>query len=326
MSDIKVSIVIPVYNSERYIKQCLDSIISQDFTNLDIIIVDDGSSDNSYKICEKYKNIDLRIRLYRQENKGVSAARNKGISEAVGEYIIFIDSDDYVDSKFVSRMVDNLLKESSDLVITNYKIFNTDTKEIEYNSNRKSELLSSLSFFSNYWTNYHLGYVNAPWNKIYKMDIISEHNLTFPIDISMGEDGYFNVQYLHYCKTIYINNEYLYNFRIHSSQSTKKIFKNHFYMLNKIFDNLENELSKYKLLENKVYADIHYFEYFNELKLSFYYLFKDKSINLSNKITTLKYICKDNRVNTMIKRIKGKTFKDKLFLLFIKFVSLYRRR
>lgn len=321
MDDIKVSIVVPVYNSERYINHCLDSIISQDFDNLDIIIIDDGSTDNSFAVCKDYKNRDCRVKLFKQQNKGVSAARNKGINEAIGEYIVFIDSDDYIESNFISSLLKLLINESVDLVITNYKIINTATGITEYNAKKESKLVSTYSFFYDYWKNYHLGYVNAPWNKIFKMSIIKDNNLRFPTDISMGEDGYFNVKYLHYCKNIYIYEEYLYNFRIHPTQSTKKIFKNHFYMMDKIFDNIEIELRRYKLLESESFKEIHYVEYLNELKLSLYYLFKDNTIKLRKKMILLKSICEEKRTQIMLNTVKGKNFKDMLLLFLIKIIS-----
>jgi glycosyltransferase involved in cell wall biosynthesis len=103
-----VSVIIPVYNTEEYLDKCLSSIINQTIKNIEIIIIDDGSNDNSKNIIDKYMNIDSRIKYYYQSNKGVAAARNKGISLANGDYIVFIDSDDYVDSTFIEKLYNNI--------------------------------------------------------------------------------------------------------------------------------------------------------------------------------------------------------------------------
>ena len=96
MSNNKISIIVPIYNSERFIADCIESLINQTYQNIEIILIDDGSSDNSYEICKKYQSLDSRIILISQVNSGVSIARNKGIKVATGQHIMFVDSDDYV--------------------------------------------------------------------------------------------------------------------------------------------------------------------------------------------------------------------------------------
>lgn len=118
-SNLCVSIIVPIYNVEKYLTRCLDSIVEQTYRNLEIILVDDGSTDNSGEICRQYAERDSRIRLFQQENRGQSAARNVGLDNMTGEYIVFVDSDDYISTRFVEILFESLLK--SDVLIARCK-------------------------------------------------------------------------------------------------------------------------------------------------------------------------------------------------------------
>ena len=119
-----VSIIVPVYNTEKYLSKCLDSLIKQTYKNLEIILIDDSSTDNSIAICKDYQKKDERIKIYQKENGGPASARNYGLEKARGEYILFIDSDDYIDIKAVSLLIDNYSEDT--LVGLREKINNSD--------------------------------------------------------------------------------------------------------------------------------------------------------------------------------------------------------
>ena len=123
MNDTLISIVVPVYNVSQYLERCIQSVIYQTYENLDIILIDDGSTDNSGLICDKYAKIDKRIRVLHQQNSGLSAARNAGIEIAKGKYITFIDSDDYVDSDYVSFLYDLIKRTGCSLEICSHTVF-----------------------------------------------------------------------------------------------------------------------------------------------------------------------------------------------------------
>ncbi len=123
---MKVSIVVPVYNVERWLARCLDSCLSQTFGDVEVICVNDGSTDGSLRILEQYQKLDSRIRIVNKENGGLSSARNAGVAAAEGEYVLFVDSDDYISSNAVERLYDNATRNNSDLVIFDYVIWNSD--------------------------------------------------------------------------------------------------------------------------------------------------------------------------------------------------------
>lgn len=113
----KVSIIVPVYNVEEYIEECLESIIKQTYSNFELIVIDDGSTDKSFEICKKISEKDDRVSLYRQSNKGQAVARNQGLDKSKGNYIMFVDSDDYIESNFISESISYLIKNKADLVV-----------------------------------------------------------------------------------------------------------------------------------------------------------------------------------------------------------------
>ena len=138
-----VSIVIPIYNVEAYLKQCLETIVNQTYPNLEIILVNDGSPDNSEEICKEFFKRDSRIRYVRQVNGGLSAARNTGIDLATGDYITFVDPDDWVTEDYVETLYTQLKKYEADVSIANYNLFNESTSKflIKVTENDYSETL-----------------------------------------------------------------------------------------------------------------------------------------------------------------------------------------
>lgn len=152
--EAKVSVVIPVYNVEKYLKECVDSVINQTYENLDIILVDDGATDNSGTICDEYSEKDSRIRVIHRENGGLSAARNTGMDAACGEYIYFLDSDDYLELSAISDLVSIIEEENTDFVFFDGYVFYTDcepgekvysySRESRYDSDDSKKMLKTL--------------------------------------------------------------------------------------------------------------------------------------------------------------------------------------
>ena len=192
---MELSIIIPVYNVVKWLERCVLSVVSQGLVDYEVILVDDGSTDTSGEICDEYAERDSRIRVFHKENGGVSSARNWGLDKAIGEYIMFVDSDDYMLSGMLEVMLSTLKAKSADLVVCG----TTETgggywrpiADVDYSINQLKENFVSLL---------HTELLSPPWNKIYKKEIIGSNR--FCEDISFGEDLLFNIQYLEKCENI----------------------------------------------------------------------------------------------------------------------------
>ena len=201
-----LSVIIPVYNVEPYLEQCLDSVVNQTYKNLEIICINDGSTDNSLKILEKYQKKDERIKLINQKNKGLSEARNAGLDVATGEYIAFVDSDDYLElNAYEEAMKVMLADRSVDLVEFNVRSFTNENSQILV---RNVEYVNQQQVL-NFKLKKHAGYV---WNKIYKHSIINKQRVRF-IPNLIHEDTFFSIAYIISCNQKYFLDKKLYNYR-----------------------------------------------------------------------------------------------------------------
>lgn len=218
----KVSIVIPVYNVEKYLEECVESIVNQTYNNLEIILIDDGSTDNTGQICEKLSCENEKIIALHQENSGVSAARNCGIRAASGRYIMFLDGDDYVLHNIVECFVNEM--KNFDLVMSGYVI--VDKRGVisrQHYDDRK--FLSSKEFADQFYV-YFPTIFNFVWGKLYNLDIIKNNNILFKEDIMMGEDLIFNVEYYCHVNKIHVlADEYLY-YRVVNESLSRKHYSN----------------------------------------------------------------------------------------------------
>ena len=209
----KISIIIPVYNAEKNIEKCLDSIIKQTYSNLEIICINDGSVDNSENLIKDIQKKDSRVILFSKKNSGVSDTRNYGIEQSTGEYIMFIDADDYIDTDYIEKMVELAEKEKCGLVISNY----TELKNNKYN---KVKILDSNDEFRNITypnvlDDYLLTYkYNSCWKQLIKNSLIKNHNIKFNKLIKYGEDMLFSFECYKYSKRTYYIRNYGYYYYI----------------------------------------------------------------------------------------------------------------
>lgn len=185
ISNKLVSVIIPIYNAEKHLHNSLNSVINQDYKNLEIILVNDGSTDNSVVECQKYIEKDKRIKLINQRNLGVSAARNNGFHYCNGEYICFVDSDDIIEKNMISNLIEILEYSNCDVACCNVHIIDKDKSEKFTNSNSQDVIYNSYDLLKNFL----LGKVShACWDKLYKRQILEE--VDFPLKTT-GEDRYF---------------------------------------------------------------------------------------------------------------------------------------
>ena len=164
----EVSIIVPVYQVENYIRQCVDSILAQTFTDFELILVDDGSKDQSGKICDEYAGMDERVKVIHKKNGGLSDARNRGMDQAVGNYFMFVDSDDYIAPTMVECLYKNILHEYADIAVCNFLYFFENDREKNFSTNIKSETLWGTEIFYNRKNERNYGIWTVAWNKLYK--------------------------------------------------------------------------------------------------------------------------------------------------------------
>lgn len=189
--DKLISIIVPIYKVEKYLKKCIESILKQTYKNIEIILVDDGSPDNCGKICDDYKQMDKRIKVIHKNNGGLSEARNYGIREAKGDYLLFVDSDDFIAENICEILINNINKYSADMAICNFYYVFENKKAIknEMSSKKDVQVLEKENIIREYFLNYSVD-LNVAWNKLYKKDIFKGKNaILFPVG-KLHEDTY----------------------------------------------------------------------------------------------------------------------------------------
>lgn len=249
----KVSIIIPIYNVEKYLEKCLESVLGQTYENLEIILVDDGSADRSAEIATKFAKKDSRIKLVRQENQGQSSARNAGLSLATGEYISFVDSDDQIKPNFISSLV-NLYTGNVSITVCGheYRRLKNGTSDFLYQSplkprqkheSKKSYVLKLLAKD---------GRMYSCNNKLFRKQIIKKHQIFFDESLNFAEDTKFVLDYLKYASGEIAYDSaplYIYNYGTDGStiKKTATIWSN----WQKSYENLKTWLGKNPTMQEK---------------------------------------------------------------------------
>ncbi|MDE7144743.1 MAG: glycosyltransferase [Duncaniella sp.] len=246
-----ISIVVPVYNVAEYLPRCMDSLLAQDYPNIEIILVDDGSTDNSLEICRSYESD--RVRVFSVENGGAASARNYGIGQCAREsqYLAFVDSDDSVEPGYISRMAASVSQGCNLVVCSMIHIYNdcfansitVPLQSVTMNNIRHSREFAALL---------KSGIMNPPWNKLFRLDIIRENNLRFK-DMRSLEDIDFVFNYIKHCSSVRFISEPLYNY-IHragteSGRVATDIYDNYMILHREMLDwfdkSLENEIHRF---------------------------------------------------------------------------------
>lgn len=287
-----ISVIVPVYNVEIYLEKCIKSITDQTYKKLEIILINDGSTDNSGQICKKWKKIDSRIIFIDKKNTGVSDTRNYGLSIATGEYITFVDSDDFLEATIYEELIKTIKKEKSGLVICGYNsIYNNKVKTHLYNYPIN---INSLSYLESPFES-----DGRLWNKLFKKEIIGD--LRFDSNINVTEDMLFLFQYVEKIKKISILNKPLYNYNLTNIDSvTKKHLAIDYITTIKGYYYINKILEKYsidKRFDKQAECVCNYILYKKEIGNNFDYNEYDKIIK--------EYM--DNKLLFKVKGIKNKT-------------------
>ncbi len=214
----KVSVIVPVYNTEKFLDKCLNSLINQTLDDIEIICINDGSTDNSLSILEKYANIDSRIKVINQENKKQGAARNSGMRIAIGEYIGFVDSDDWVDLNYYEKLYNMAIQYNADIALaTNVRIGNGKTKKrLKITEEKVATTLQEKIDIGNQVKN------PCPTNKIYRHAMLKDNSILWPEGV-FCEDKIFSIKAIYYANKIVTtpNINYYYYRNPHSTVHTK---------------------------------------------------------------------------------------------------------
>ena len=242
-----ISIIIPVYNTGEYLKKCVVSVCNQTYGRLEIILVDDGSTDGSGEICDQLKTTDKRIVVIHRENGGLSAARNTGINASNGDYIVFVDSDDWIEEKTIEVGYRELCRTKASMVIWGYYADFVDNEErIISTSRHVTDGICRVGDCKALVTNEALGLIGYAWNKLYKKDIIIENRIFFVEGLSLVEDILFNAEICRYSESICFTN-YIGTHYIQRPRKTlgNKFYENYFELKLKACDAREAILKKY---------------------------------------------------------------------------------
>ena len=245
MNKIKVSVIVPVYNTEKYLRKCLESVLFQTLKEIEIILINDGSKDNSHLICEEYRKRDKRIIYVNKKNEGCSATRNIGISMAKGEYIAFVDSDDFIEKDMYKIMYDKAKEDNLDILICGIKLLDENYKFLRGITPKKQSKLID------YQKSGEGNCFNSQSNKLYKKSFILKNNIFFPISTHMGEDLFFNIKAFYFTKKIDIIEGLYYNYYNNLSSVTHNLNKKF-----EIFITLHEIFNFFKEVEREKYIDI----------------------------------------------------------------------
>lgn len=219
-----VSIIVPVYNAEKTIEKCIKSIIGQKGFDREIILVNDGSKDSSLDILLRYQNESRDIKVIDKANGGVSSARNAGLRQCTGEYVVFIDSDDfYLNDTYIYDMLCVMQDKAVDLVISGYTMLMENSNKTFATAKAEKSIVDVAQEYENYKN---LGLMNSPWNKLFKKTLISEF---FDEKMKMGEDAVFVLKYLSSCKMVSFCNNCGYGYVFMNNSSTADIRKKQAY-------------------------------------------------------------------------------------------------
>lgn len=213
--DRLISIVVPIYNVDRYIDRCVETLLHQTYENIEVILIDDGSTDSSGAICDNLAMNDFRIKVIHKPNSGVSSARNAGLDVAQGKYVAFVDPDDYVSATMIEEMLNGYRLSDSDLVCCKRQLF-SDTEAPHRVYGSVSGTMSSLDAIKHFllWDGEITSFV---WDKLYKRELLQD--IRFSTELMVGEDSVFVFEYLRRCSAVHIVDSYLYYYYLRADSA-----------------------------------------------------------------------------------------------------------
>ena len=309
----KISIVIPVYNTKKeYLKECIESVIKQNYDNMEVLMIDDGSKIEISEICDKYSIRDSRIKVIHKRNEGVSVARNKGIEEASGKWILFLDSDDWLEKDCLEKIE---IKNDIDILFFKCNIHENENIKIsdswyvdscEFNQKETEKFIRDILINNDYSST--LGMATS---KLYKLSFLRKHDIKFPVGVTFREDSMFNILVFKNYPKIFADTRVIYNYRINELSVTQK--KDTRYI-----ENNEKLLNVCKrILEGKYMSEYYAFVIWqlNWICIKDIFLSNEK-----NSINEVKKVLKNNEYMEAVKNVNLRVLssRKKFLVLFLR--------
>ena len=312
----------PIYNAEKYLHESVESVLRQTFVDFELILVNDGSKDGSAKICNEYAFKDHRVKVIHKKNGGVSSARNRGIKESIGAYIMFIDSDDQVVADFFEKSYKAAVDNNADLsvfgiVMETYKD-NQKIQEEKYILSGSQNIYTPQMLLCDWDKKFPAICMCAPFAKLYALRIIQDNNIYFDESMSRAEDTYFNLQFLWFARSIYFSNDCCYRYlRINENSLYGKFHKDIYEIHNKVFSKLRELINRYNADNDTIETS-----YFSNLINGLYeHFWSNNQTTYEEKKEYLKKVASDKNVKQYkVRQFEGK---KKIFLFLLK-IRAYR--
>lgn len=333
-----ISVIVPIYGVERYIDQCINSILNQTYRHFELILVDDGSKDKSPSICDEYAKKDMRIKVIHKENGGLVSARKAGLEISTGSYILNVDGDDFIENNMLEHMIQLAEKYDADVVVSGY-YSSSENEDIElknsissgvYREDNLSQLKKSLIYTGEF---YNQSIIPALWNKLFRREVYYKFQMAVPNEITMGEDFVVSYPALLNSNCIVVDNEfYPYHYRFVTNSMSRKFSLNYFdhirYLFNYVdtlFDDSNRiNILMYKLFLLKIGCDGYLFS----TKNLFYLLTRLINIRKILSIPTFTQIimCIEGNefpssIKDFIKALTSKRFTKYIFLHYLKIIQ-----
>ena len=243
--NVKISVVMPIYNASDYLKPAIDSVLNQTLTDIELICVDDGSTDNSLSIIKEYQQADERVRVLTENNAGPSLARNKGLGRARGKYVIFLDADDFYDYSLLEKLYTLAEEERLDIAVCKFDIYNN--RKAKFEDNIKSDhgevfeggAIVSKNDYPDVILSCTTGYI---WNKLFRKEFLDEKELVFDVDLRVFEDTHFVVTALSLADRVGKCHERLIHHRVYSNQPRNKLFKKYYGQVPVVYEKIKEFL------------------------------------------------------------------------------------
>lgn len=312
----KISVIVPVYNVEKYLSRCIDSLIRQSYSNIEILLVDDGSKDESLSICKEYEAKDSRIHVFHKENEGLGLTRNYGVEQATGEYITFVDSDDYLTLDAIDSMVKKAVETDADVVIASH-YYKNKKQEIElserlYCGTEIKEILMVHMMGNNGNQLDALSY--TAWGKLYKKEIFTKNRLLFPSERKlMWEDLAFSVEAYPLCEKVYILHKPVYYYCFNEGSLTHTYKPNKINLVMILYRYMKKRIQELNLsADAKFRLDTNFIGHIRTcIKLEVFYV---KQNGFKKTIQNIRKICSRKDVQTLIKSYPKTSFNRMQFV------------